>query len=73
MDRTDLSIVPDPNHGGGSKVVKQDGRTEDQQVPAQIASTPTPRHDSGNASECGQLKLFWPTLTPYPYSIARTR
>jgi len=52
---TDSTIAPDLNHGGGSRITNQDGRDEDQQLPAQNASTSTPRQEGGNTSEYGWL------------------
>jgi hypothetical protein len=45
----------DTNHGGGSRAANQDSRIEDQQLPVPNASTLTPGHEDGNASERGQL------------------
>ena len=51
----DSTTAPGINHGRGSQVASQDGRVENQQLPAPNASTVTPGHDGGDsASECGQ-------------------
>jgi len=52
---TDLTIAPDINHGGGSRITNQDSKGEGQQPPAHNASAPTPRHEGDNAGECGWL------------------
>ena len=39
------------NHRGGSVIATQDRRTGDQQHPATNASTTTPGHEGGDASE----------------------
>ena len=54
-DGADSTIVPGINHGRRSQVASQDGRVENQQLPAPNTSTPTPGHDGGDlASECSQ-------------------
>jgi hypothetical protein len=63
----------DINRGEGSRVVNQDRGIEDQQLPAPNASTPTPGHEGGDASECDRLLLLGPTFIPRPDSATRTR
>ena len=54
-DGADSTMVPGINHGRRSQVASQDGRVEDQQLPAPNTSTLTPGHEGGDsASECGQ-------------------
>ena len=50
-DGADLTTTPDTNHGGGSRIAKQDGRNENQQFPAPDVSTLTPGHEGGDPSE----------------------
>jgi len=57
-DGTDLTIVPDPNHGGdggGSRMANHDGRVEDQQLPMPNASTQIPADERANTSEHDRL------------------
>ena len=55
VDGTDSTMAPGINRGRGSQVASQDGRVDNQQLPAQNTSTLTPGHDGGDsASECGQ-------------------
>jgi len=59
-DGADSTVAPDLNvnhggDGGGSRIPNQDSRSEDQQFPAQNASTPAPRHEGDNTGECGWL------------------
>ena len=51
-DGTDLTMGPDTDHGEGSRIVNQDERIENQQLPAPGAPTLTPGHEGGDASEC---------------------
>lgn len=59
-------MVPDTNHGEGSRVANQDRTIEDQQLPAQNAPTLTPGHKGGSASECGRLQLLGLCLFSVP-------
>ena len=51
-DGADPTMAPDTNHRGGSRIVDQDRRIGDQQLPTQNVSTLTPRQGGGDASEC---------------------
>ena len=67
-DETYSTAAPDTNHEGDPRIANQDGRVENQQLPA---STLTPGRDGGNlASECGGL---WPLegrcLFPVPIAL----
>ena len=54
-DGIDSTIAPDLNHGGGSRIAKQDGNVGYQQLPASKTSTPAPGDELGNAGERDQL------------------
>ena len=62
-DGTDSTIALDANRGGSSRVVNRGERVADEQLTAQIVSTPTPGDDGGDASECGLLDLSGRTFT----------
>ena len=55
-DGADSTMALGINHGRSSQVANQDGRVENQRLPAPNTSeTLTPGHDGGDsASECGQ-------------------
>ena len=62
-------MAPDTNRGGDPQTANQDGRIENQQLPAPNASTPTPGHEGGDSSECGRsvaIRANGYRLSPVP-------
>lgn len=52
----DSTSAPDVNHGGGSfRVVRQETKIENQQLPVSNSPTLTPMNTGGNSSKCGRL------------------
>ena len=50
-DGTDPTIALDANRGESSRVANRDGSVANEQLTAQIVSTPAPGDHSGDASE----------------------
>ena len=50
-DETDSPLLFGMNHEGGSGIANQDGRVENQRLPASNTSTPTPGSLNGDAGE----------------------
>ena len=69
---TDSTTESDNNRGGDSQIANQDGRIENQQLPASSTSTLTPEHEGGNTSECDRLQLLGSVFIPCSDSTAKT-